>query len=249
MGTAPEITNAAMRPRTQELCFEGFAVMHSGITRTPLWSAEHLTRARVDAAGDLPRINSFHPEPRLPAADRATLADYKGSGYDRGHMSPNHDMPTPSAQADSFSLANMVPQARKINQNLWEGIESAVRDAVDSGPGLFVITGPIFEGSNLEQLNDRVLVPTSVFKAIYNPARREAGAYVATNEKDSVTTEYKTLTIAALEARLGINLFPGMPASIKATQMQLPAPEIHGHKRAARKRSKAPSFQREFDLR
>ena len=118
-GVAPEITNAAMRARTKELCFEAFAVMHSGVTRTPIWSAEHLSWARIAAAAQLPRINSFHPEPRLRPADRANLDDYKRSGYDRGHMSPNHDMPTASAQADSFSLANMVPQARLINQNLW----------------------------------------------------------------------------------------------------------------------------------
>jgi len=132
-GAAPAIVDASMRPRTQELCFEAFAVTYSGVTRTPLWSAEHLTQRRLEAAAALPRINSFHPEPKLRATDRATLADYKASGYDRGHMSPNHDMPTPSAQGESFSLANIVPQAPKINQNLWEGIESAVRGTVESG--------------------------------------------------------------------------------------------------------------------
>lgn len=220
-----------MQPRTRELCFEAFAVLHSGLTRTPLYSAEHLTRDRVDAAANLPRINTFHPETRLPPADRSTLADYKASGYDRGHMSPNHDMPTASAQQESFSLANMVPQARKINQNLWEGIESAVRDAVKPGTGVYVITGPLFEGKSLEQLNDCVLVPTSVFKLVYFPDSHRGAAYVATNAKDATTVSYDVVSIAELERRAGINLMPGLTAAEKQARAELPAPEIHGHGR------------------
>jgi endonuclease G len=236
-GAAPTITNPSMQPRSKEICFEAFAILHSGITRTPLYSAEYLTRERIDAASSLPRINAFHPESRLSAADRSTLADYKASGYDRGHMSPNHDMPTASAQEESFSLANIVPQARKINQNLWEGIESAVRDAVNPGAGAYVITGPVFEGKTLQQLKDRVMVPTSVFKAVYFPDSRRGAAYIATNEKDATTREYSVVTIAELEQRIGINLFPAMPAGVKQMPAALPAPQIHGHRSTKSKKS------------
>ena len=85
-GRPPVITKAALKPRTQELCFREFALMHSGVSRGPLWSAEHLLRGEVDAARQLVRKDSFHPEARLPAADRAELADYARSGFDRGHM-------------------------------------------------------------------------------------------------------------------------------------------------------------------
>jgi endonuclease G len=229
-GAAPEIVNTAMRPQAKELCFTGFAVMHSGITLTPLWSAEHLTKSRLDAAAQLPRVNSFHAEARLRTAERATLADYKASGWDRGHMAPNGDMPNKKAQRESFSLANIIPQAPKINQNLWEGIESAVRNSVRRGTGLYVITGPLFEGNALEQLNGRVLVPTSVFKAIYDPDNGTAGAYVAPNAKQSRTMEIETVSIAELEKRLGIILFPLMPDQMKQTPMNLPRPQPHGRR-------------------
>jgi len=230
-GAAPEISRSAIKARTKELCFTSYAVMHSGITRTPLWSAEHLTQERIEAGANLPRppANAFHAEPRLPAADRAELSDYKRSGYDRGHMSPNHDMPTPEAQRESFSLANIVPQSPWINQNLWAGIEQAVRSRVLQGGELYVITGPLFEGEELGQLNGRVLVPTSVFKAIYDPRRQTASAYVASNDVKARGWNYDTLTIAELERRIGIDLFPGMPEAVKRTPWQLPQPERHGH--------------------
>lgn len=85
-GQAPVIVKASLRPRTQEICLRAYAAMHSGLSRTPLWSAEHLVRDRVQAAGDLVRKDSFHAETALPAGDRAELADYVRSGYDRGHM-------------------------------------------------------------------------------------------------------------------------------------------------------------------
>lgn len=42
--------------------------MHSGVTRGPLWSAEHLVRANVEAARELVRRDSFHAEDALPRA-------------------------------------------------------------------------------------------------------------------------------------------------------------------------------------
>jgi endonuclease G len=54
-GIAPTVTNPKLQARTQEVCFEAFAVLHSGISRTPLYSAEYLTRANLNAAGNLSR--------------------------------------------------------------------------------------------------------------------------------------------------------------------------------------------------
>lgn len=35
-GSPPAITRASLRPKTQDLCFRAFAVMYSGVSRTPL---------------------------------------------------------------------------------------------------------------------------------------------------------------------------------------------------------------------
>ncbi|SOZ73354.1 exported protein of unknown function (plasmid) [Cupriavidus taiwanensis] len=72
------------------LCFRAYALMHSARTRTAVWSAEHLTRAAVDAARDLPRDSDFYEEPRLARNERASLNDYgRGAGFDRGHLAPS----------------------------------------------------------------------------------------------------------------------------------------------------------------
>jgi endonuclease G len=220
-GEAPVFTNPKLAERTAQLCFEAYAVMHSGISRTPLWSAEHLSRSRIANAKAMTRRNTFHPEQQLPADARAELRDYARSGFDRGHMSPSGDMPTESAQYESFSLANIIPQDANNNQHLWAGIEEKIRDLADRRGELYVITGPIFEGSSLQRINGRILVPTHVFKAVYDPGRRQAGAYIAPNAPGS---EYQTVSIAELEKRININLFPRMSSDVKQRKMDLPAP-------------------------
>lgn len=224
-GEPPRIVNPKMQEGTTALCYAQFGVVHSTKTLTPLWSAEHLTKARIGAAEKLPRINSFHPEERLPV--RAELADYARSGYDRGHMSPNHDMSNKTAQAESFSLANIVPQAPHINQGIWADIETGVRAEVLTGDDLYVITGPIFDGEEVQFLNGRVAIPTRVFKAVYSPSMKAAAAYVATNDKSTETRRYETWSIADLEASIGINLFPTVSDAIKGNKAHLPRPVAH----------------------
>ena len=99
--------------------------MYSGISKTPLWSAEHLNAERLSVK--IKREDNFHEETRVAQRHRALLSDYRGSGYDRGHMAPNGDMPNKESQSDSFSLSNMVPQAPKNNQEVWRKLEEATR--------------------------------------------------------------------------------------------------------------------------
>ena len=58
--------------------------MYSGVSKTPLWVAEALTPQRLSQK--IPREDSFHEENNVATEHRATLSDYRGSGYDRGHM-------------------------------------------------------------------------------------------------------------------------------------------------------------------
>ena len=135
------------RPALRELCYEAFAVLHSGETKTPVYVAQRLNRKSIEDA-DERRADKFFADARLPVAERAEQEDYKRSGYSRGHMAPAGDMPTPTAMAQSFSLANMVPQNAQQNGGSWAKIEQDTRKYVLRVKGdVYVITGPVFESN------------------------------------------------------------------------------------------------------
>jgi endonuclease G len=217
---APDILNAKLLPKTKELCYSSFALMHSGISRTPLWSAEHLTKEGLRHKSK--RTNNFHPEEQLSADERAELADYARSGYDRGHMAPAADMGNKQAQHECFTLANMVPQNSENNRGVWSAIEGATRRLTSQKGELFVITGPIFSGSQIKRIGGRVLVPTKLYKAIYDPSSGEGGAYLVTNAPGN---DYEVVSIAQLEQMSGLKLFPSMAPSARENSMDLPDPQ------------------------
>ena len=216
-----------------QLCYGAFAVLHSGVTRTPLYAAEHLTRASVADARTVARDDSFHEEPRLPGDARASLADYVRSGFDRGHLAPAGDMPSDLAQAQSFSLANIVPQDRAMNRGLWSDIEEGVRRLARRRGALYVVTGAIFAGASVREIGDHVLVPTQMFKALYDPASGEAGAYLARNAEDG---DWQAVSIQDLERASGIDVFPGLQSVARASAMNLPDPRAVSRGDASRPR-------------
>lgn len=177
-GQPPVLLNPKLAQRTTMLCNDAYAVLASGVTHGPLWSAERPTAATVSTARNAVRESQFYPDDRLPFADQAQLDDYRRSGFDRGHMTPSGDMPGGQAQQQSFSLANMVPQTPELNRGVWTVIETAVRDLAAAKGELYVVTGPAFQGQQIQSIGpDGVLVPSSTWKAIYSPRDAGTGAY------------------------------------------------------------------------
>ncbi len=217
---APDIINTKLTKATKELCYKEFAVMNSGVSKTPLWSAEHLTRNMLN--GKAERSNEFHADERLSHDERAELNDYAHSGYDRGHMSPSADFVDAQSNQECFTLANMVPQNHNNNAGLWSHIEGSARYLTKKVGETYIITGPIFQGSNLQRIGGRVLVPTSLFKAIYVPSSGQGAAYVTPN---AAGDDYSVISIAQLEQLTGINLFPKMSQAAKQHAMDLPSPK------------------------
>jgi len=233
-GQPPALVNPRLSQRTTLLCNDAYAVLASGLTHGALWSAEHPTADSLAAARGTARQGAFHPDDRLPPADQAQLDDYRRSGYDRGHMTPSGDMPDDQAQQQSFSLANMVPQTPALNRGIWERIESAVRDLVVREGELYVVTGPAFQGQRLQSIGpDAVLVPTSTWKAVYDPRAGGAGVYVCLNTQQPACS---TVSVATLARIVGIDPFPALPEAIKQTAMALPPPSPSHYSRAGNPR-------------
>ncbi len=219
-GASPVVTSPKLQARTQEICFKAFAVLHSGVSRTPIYAAEHLTRDNLKKAKTLSRKDSFHVEKTLPENDRAELDDYARSGYDRGHMAPNADFADRQSQAESFSLANMVPQIHANNAGVWAGIEAAARQLAVSEGDVYVVSGPAFIGNNIKKVGN-VMVPTHLWKVLYSPAQQKAGAYFVSNDE---TRDYAAVTVSELEKKVGISLLPGLPQKVRDAGMTLPKP-------------------------
>jgi endonuclease G len=214
--------------QTVFLCYKQFADLYSSQTKTPLWAAEHLTAERIEKAAKLrrPSPGPFHSDDQIPDEDRSTLADYHSAGavYDRGHMAPNSDMPDDESQFNSFTLANMVPQAACNNERIWEGIEAATRTLAKTDGEVYVVTGPIFDQFPVDTIGKSgIAVPTELFKAVYDPSRNGAGVYVTRNDSEDQT--WREIPVAELKRLTGIDAFPALPDGVKTVAWPLPAPE------------------------
>ncbi len=218
-GVYPVFTNDKLSAKTQSLCMDGFAVMYSGVSRTPLWSAEYLTRKRLNQAKEIDREDSFHEESRLPESARASLVDYSGSGYDRGHLAPNANMATRSQQYDSFSLANIAPQSPRNNRYIWRNIESATRYLTQQYGEVYTITGVAFTNKKTKRLNGQVLVPSHFFKAVYIPAIDQAGVYYAPNDESE---RIEVISLDELTEQIGVDVLPVLDNAVKAQALALP---------------------------
>ena len=183
------------------LCRKGYALAHNPEHKTPDWVAEHLTREK--ALASMPRQNFFMPDPDLKPGERAELADYKSSGFDRGHMAPAGDMRWDmEAYAESFYLSNMVPQVGpRMNRGIWKALEARVRKWVLTRGELYIYTGPIYDstvGALMTIGLNQVAVPTHLYKIAYDPEQKEAIAFIMPNEE--LQTELMPIYIVSVDA-------------------------------------------------
>jgi endonuclease G len=219
---APDLIDTSLAERTTVVCNDAYALIASGITKGPLWSAEHLTAAQLADAKNTPRKDAFHAETAIPEEDRAQLSDYKGSGYDRGHMTPSGDEPNANAQKQSFSLANMVPQNHTLNTGKWERIETSLRTLVTNDGEAFVVTGPAFDGPTPDTIGaNAVIVPNYTWKAVYIPAEGGAAAWRCSNVDAPVCT---VVSVKAIVDETGIDPFPLLSNTVKTKPIALPLP-------------------------
>jgi endonuclease G, mitochondrial len=204
---------AASAPGGQrEICFDSFAVLHSGRSKTPVYVVERLNRIKLDAAKTESRTNRFYEEARLPFADRSHLQDYKarmedGRRFDRGHMAPAGDMADDNSMAESFSLANMVPQAPQNNRRAWATIEKATRKYVARADGdVYVFTGPVY-AAPVETLGPgEVWIPKYLFKLVYDPSAGRSWAHWIENTDEARVS--RPISYDELVRRTGTDFLP-----------------------------------------
>ena len=146
---------------------EGYALGYDYNWKIPRWVTYRLTVDEI-ANPAVGRNDDFRPDPMLKQS-AAQLEDYRGSGYDRGHMAPAADMKwSAKAMSECFYLSNMVPQDRQNNGGIWNEIEQTVRGFATKERSVFIVTGPIVDGMHDTIGPNRVAVPQSLYKVVYD---------------------------------------------------------------------------------
>jgi endonuclease G len=240
----PLRAEAAPLGPTRLVVRDAYVLEHSSDLRFPLWVCEHLTRADVDQPTGRLDPEPFAPDPLLARFPRAELRDYRGSGFDRGHMAPDANREAEALKIETYFLSNMVPQAgQKFNRNIWLRLEEAVRDWAKKFGECWIITGGcIFDPKEESELTadglveyhtigkGHVGVPTHLFKIVL---RKEAGqpvalAIVMPNKSYEAGTRLEDflVSIDSLEERTGFDFFPTLPAGDAAAIESQAAPEL-----------------------
>ena len=198
------------------LCRKGYLLAHDPVRKTPIWVAEHLTSDK--ARGSNERANNFQPDPDLIKGERAELLDYKGSGYDLGHMAPAGDMKwDQQAMMESFFLSNMVPQTGiGMNQGIWKDLEERVRLWAINRGEIHIYTGPIYAKVPPDSIGtNKIAVPTHLYKIIYDPVTIEAIAFIMPNTKlKSSDMPRYIVTIREVEEKTGLNFLSKLSPKI-----------------------------------
>jgi len=162
------------------------------------------------------RKDNFRSDP-LVKTGSATLADYKGFGYDRGHLAPAADMTFDAkAMSESFFLSNMSPQAGSFNRGIWKQLEGKVRSWAESRGQIYVVTGPILNSQLALSIGpNKLTVPKYYYKVIleYNKSHVGVIALILPNEKGTHVLSHYVSTVDSLEGLTGIDFFPGLSDS------------------------------------
>jgi DNA/RNA endonuclease G (NUC1) len=155
-----------------------YVIRYDGDLRVPLWAAERLEAARL---GRVQREDCFRADPRLPAADASTPADYREPIYDQGHIAPFANQSTSAiAGHNSFIMSNMAPQTCQFNRGIWQILEGITRLWAQEHGSIHVLSGSVFDrdGDNARDPDDasprmrsnsgaaRVAVPSHFYKII-----------------------------------------------------------------------------------
>ncbi|MFA9389675.1 MAG: DNA/RNA non-specific endonuclease [Prolixibacteraceae bacterium] len=177
-----------------------------------LWVFYHLTPAHVN--GEAIRKDNFRDDP-LVSTGSATWNDYKGSGYDKGHLCPAASMSINQQAIDeSFYMSTMSPQDPNFNRGCWKNLESKVRDWVLSMNALYVVSGPIY--NNIEEYigENKVAVPKYYYKVIWDGKDKMIG-FIMPNEKCQYELSTYIVPVDSIESVTNINFFSKIPNRIE----------------------------------
>lgn len=193
----------------------GYAVSYNCEAGIANWVSWQLDRSWI-GKGD--RSNNFRPDPDLPADCYAARAnDYRGSGYDRGHLTPSGDRTRQSADnSDTFLMTNIIPQSPANNREVWRELEEYSRDLVFQDNELYIVAGG--NGIAKKIAKNKITVPKFNWKVILvleqpNAKITAENSYTIAiwipNSQEVANTDWKDYIVSVdqVEKKTGYNFF------------------------------------------
>ena len=157
------------------ICREGYLVAYDAPVKIPAYVA--YTLLPQNALGCFPRTNAFVADASLGGTG-ATPADYAGTGYDKGHASPDGDQSwSQQVEYESFLMTNMYPQAGSLNRGIWKLLETSVRGwTVQRNQPYTIFVGAMY-GAGDKTIGKGVIVPHAYYKIVINQATGEVAGW------------------------------------------------------------------------
>lgn len=163
----------------------------------------------------------FQEDPDLPAQYRTTLADYKNSGYDRGHICPSADrLYSKDVNEQTYYLSNMQPQVNSFNTGVWLTMENTLRNKWNTSTYRDVLY--VCKGGTIDKTsqiagytrNSHLIVPKYFFAAILavkNGQYHALGLWFEHKANTDSNLRTYAITIDRLEQLTGIDFFCNLP--------------------------------------
>ncbi len=211
----PDFYHPTQLPGEQKLRYAGFTLSYNERHRQASWVAYRLSAER--ATGDEPRYNNFREEKRV---NSASPRDYRGTGFDRGHLAPAGDMKwLQRVMEESFLMTNISPQAPAFNRGIWRELEEQVRRwAVQHGE-VYVVTGPVLAGKLPTIGDNQVSVPKYYYKVVLDGVEPDIRAigFLMENKGSAEPLQNFVVSISQLETLTGLDFFPNLPPATQRT--------------------------------
>lgn len=198
----------------------GYILSFNRLHNNPNYVAWELTAEETE--GRVSRAKEFEADPDLPQTQRVLPSDYKGSGYDRGHMAPAGDMKWSSrAMVESFYMSNVCPQNRTLNGGAWQTLEEACRRWAKKEGAVYIVCGPVYlqERKNRKTIGREtsVTIPDGFFKVVLSLrlGHEKAIGFYYENHEGSQPMKATVRSVDEIEKLTGIDFYVNLDRKLE----------------------------------
>lgn len=151
-----------------------YSIRYDTISKYPLYT--HYSLDSTKLINRVRRSKGFILDNKVKSVLQGESSDYKYTGWDKGHLSPNDDFRFDKvAEAENMIYTNVAPQNPKLNAGVWKALEIHAR-SVAKYYSVEIWTGCIYGSSK----TGKIFIPTHFWKLIKYSNMVEA--YMIPNE-------------------------------------------------------------------